>query len=202
MDDTSLMPARTLRETLRHAGMPFFLFSATLLALVLTASMFLLPLWQRVPLAGKLVDLDAARQTERSLQDGILALEDRREQMAFPQRDGLYVMLRQRVDSRPSWGVMHTGVLDAADRAAVAGIVHVATMTYDADGSIEIGGSVRGAGVRSLTVLAGFVDALKQMPGVAQVHTPDFTRIDDPELGILAPFTIRIAFDPPASDVL
>ena len=57
---------------------------------------------------------------------------------------------------------------------------------------VEISGDVRNVGLRSMTVLAQFVDAVASLPSVASVQRPVFTREKDEDVGFHSPFTFHI----------
>ena len=196
MTDITSPTARSLREVLRQSSMPFFLFAVTFLGLVVLSSAVLLPRFQRVPLAGQLLTLSEARHHEEELLATMQLLEERRTSATFPTRDGLYQALQAQVADAPSWIRLRTEITQTTTRIVDAGAIHLSSMTYDAAGFVDLEGDVRGAGARSLTMLARFDDALGFLPGVTAVRRPIFTRIDDPTLGPISPFSIRLTIDP------
>ena len=64
---------------------------------------------------------------------------------------------------------------------------------FSADSNtVEVRGDVRNVGPRSMTVLAKFVEEVRDIAMVLDVASSRFTRLEDDDVGFHSPFVLRI----------
>ncbi len=94
-------------------------------------------------------------------------------------------------------------ILDSVSAAArnsvsAPGVITLEQMTVDMTAhTLILEGDVSGVGPGSMTVLAGFADALTSIESLTVKQTSPFTREQNPDGSFHSPFTITLSFDAP-----
>ena len=175
-------------------AMPYLLFSGLLLALLLMSWEVLLPRFSRVEVSGRMWTVEEVGAHRKELAAQILRLEKEREEEALSVRDDDYQRLKTgRTDRVPLARLLEEVRSRAAAAAGTDAAIRVDSADYDIAGNaLTVRGDVHDAGARSMTVLAGFVEALGKSPLIERVDAPRFTREEDPKTGPHSPFTLTL----------
>ena len=184
-----------LTPAIHHLGIPVLVFGATFCAAMLVVAMFVTPDRFPVRVAGgvyRIGDLGTERDALLARQAALLSM--RRE-------------MRQR-DIAPTLRLLQEIKRNApyvgAPLQAIIEVLHAwesqpsgATFTLDAvsyrDATLFIEGSVVDPTGRSIPVVAGIVDALRAVAGVASIEEPEYIAIPLPEGGSRSPVSLVIS---------
>lgn len=185
----------TIGAILRRISVPFFLFAAVLFTLLTASQYLILPRFALVEVSGERRDADGIAVYKTTLEAQIAAKEDERKDHVLSAYDPRYFFLKnERARQVP---LDRVRAMIASQAKAVAGAasaeIIVDAMTYDIRSKkVTIRGDVRGASTRSMTVLAAFVDSLRESGLVKEVDLPRFIRAEDPVTGPYSPFSFAI----------
>ena len=173
---------------------PFLIFSVVLAALLGLSWFFLLPRFTQIAIGGTTRNVGGLKQYKAELTAQIAAAEDNRRQLVLAVHDPQYDALKEERRTRMPLDQVRRLITDHATAfAGKADVIHIDAFTGDSEhNTVTIRGDVRNSGVRSMTVLAGYVTSLKQQPFVAAATTPAFSRDEKPGIGPFSPFTITI----------
>ncbi len=169
---------------------PLLLFSLALSGLLLLSSIFLLPRLTRFAVEGTNVSpVDIAAHV-RQLRADLSSLESKRNHLVLPELDPAYNMLKEQKRTSMNLSDVRTELLQAA--AKLSNADHAVFLTHFSSETtthtITVTGDVRNVGTRSMTVLAGYVDAVAALPFVTHLERPAFTREGDEKTGLHSPF--------------
>ncbi len=183
-----------LSTVLWHISWPFFLFSLVLVALLTLSWSLLLPRYTRIDVGGQLRGAQEIAQYRQELTAQISGKEEERRQLVLAVHDPQYDQLKKLRRDRVQLDELKTNIIEHAK--SVTGkddTVVFSTFEYDpAAHTLTIHGDIRNVDTRSMTVLAEFSLALKDLPFVASATTPPFAREDDPKIGFHSPFAITL----------
>lgn len=180
---------------LRRLGTSLFLFSFVFTALLFGSWMYALPRLTRITLQGRTLDLAVVVPYEQQLRAQLMDIEAKRNALALPLHDAAYDALKRDAQCYPLLEDMEKAVAEAAERTA-QGSAMFSSMTFDADGTLGLRGDIRNVGMRSMTVLAQFVEELGTLPFVASVTPPRFVRSEDAGIGHHSPFDLTLHLKP------
>ncbi len=180
---------------LQRSAVPFFLFATVLFALLTASKFFILPRFALVEVSGQRRDAEGIRTYRGTLEAQIAAKENERKEHVLSAYDSRYFFLKnERARQLPLERVRAVIASQAKAVAAEASAeILMDAMTYDLRAqTVTVRGDVRGAGTRSMTVLASFVDSLRASGIVESVDLPRFIRAEDPVTGLHSPFSFVI----------
>jgi len=182
-------------EILKRIALPLFLFSAVLLGFLLSSYFLILPQLTRVEVAGEKHDTVTLKAYVSELNERVDEMEEVRAQLVTPLRSGLYGSAKEYKLTAQSFLSLRSGLKEAADSVARDDndAVSVRAIRFvPFENLLHVHGLVQNVGPRSMTMLAQFIDQLKNQEWVTSVTPPPFTRIDDPEKGLISPFTFQL----------
>lgn len=191
----AVAPHPKFADILRSAAGPLALFSAVLAFLLFLSWLLVLPRFTQVTVRGKLLSPAALAVHVRSVREELAAAQSKRDALILPLDQTSYAAFMQEKIDAVSPGQVRAAILGIAQslvpeqRQAVLLTSFVFTPQ---EKTLQLSGDVRHVGLRSMTVLAQFVDAVSALPSVAGVQRPVFTREQDAEIGFHSPFTFRV----------
>lgn len=189
---------QSLDQIFRRSSLQFFLFSAALMGLLMLSRYVLLPPLTQVEVSGSLMGLQELQVHKQGVEKDIIALEKKRNSFLSPQQSDIYRTLQKRKlarmrvqDIRKDIGrIAKTLVPDQEDVILLLG------MEYDGRGDVvEIWGEVRNVGTRSMTVLAQFVESLRDLRLVKDIDASRYTRREDQDGSYYSPFDIYLLLE-------
>ena len=190
----------SLFTNIRRLSFSFALFSGVLTGALLLSSHTLLPRLTQVEVEGKIEDLRALRAYAVQLEAEVMQKEQERQKHILPVQDSLYRELMQHKHASPDTAEIFTlfqdiaGEFVAKDNSPAVLLQHM--NFYLNENAVDLKGIVRGVGPRSMTVLAQFAEALKEVDVVQSLHPLQFSREDDADLGTYSPLNIRLTLRP------
>jgi len=185
----------TLGHILKRVALPFFLFSAVLFGFLTLSWYLILPKLTTIEVAGQKRDAVQLKNYVMDLQANVLEMEDVRSELVTPLRSGLYGVAKEFKFSVLSpmslcSQIMQIGSELVADQKDA---IHISILRYNqSKGTLHLEGRVQNVGPRSMTVLAQFVEALKELEWVSDINLPRFTRDHDQEKGYISPFVFQL----------
>ena len=185
----------SIREIIRRAAGPFVLFIVVLAFLLLLSWVLVLPRFTFVSVRGELLSSRDLTAHVRSVQEELAQSEARRNELILPLDQTSYTALMQEKIDAVSIRQLRAAVLGTAESLVPEqrqAVILQAIVFSPMEKTVEISGDVRNVGLRSMTVLAQFVDAVASLPSVASVQRPVFTREKDEDVGFHSPFTFHI----------
>lgn len=190
---------KALGEILRRTSVPFLLFAAVLVVLLLLSWFLLLPNVTHIEVSGSLRSVTDLQAYKRHLSDQITGLEKKRNANLLPSQDSLYRKIIAMKDNRLRFQEVRQEVTHTA-RTFLAGspdVISFRSLTYDAvNETAKIAGEVHDAGLQTMTIQAQFIDALSHIPFVRDIKSSHFTREKDDEGKYISPFTIQLFLNP------
>lgn len=196
MPETDIQPAPlTLGDILRQLAMPFFLFAAVLLGLLLLSWVLLLPMLTRVEVDGEARSAVDLQVLKADLLSRVETLESSRDEFVLPLQEVVPPSLVTEKEMQASFPSLRESILQSALRLVPGqrDAVAIQSFRYDArENAIELTGAVRNVGPRSMTVLAQFVEELASLPSVSAIEKPRFVREEDDDGTFFSPFVIRL----------
>lgn len=167
-------------------------FSVVFAAMVWASVLFLLPQFSYVEVLGARHTVDELSSLKADLVGKVSALEGRRTELVAPLQHAAYEELK---DDQHAWKILFAwkeAMRIVAETSGKDAAVHLAEQSLNASArSITLAGDIRNSGIQSMTVLAGFIDALSKIPGASLTPVP-FTRKTDARIGEYSPFTVTI----------
>ncbi len=172
--------------------LPLLLFSVALFVLLLLSWLMVVPQFTKLAVNGQVLSPVNVLSLQAKLQVDVSSLEDRRVTLVLPQIDLQYRPLLNAARHDTDVQAMLFELSAAGARASNAtGVVTMQRFSFDASsGEVRVEGDVRNVGVRSLTVLASFIEEVEKLPFVHDLQRPAFTRIEDPALGPISPYVL------------
>jgi len=192
------LPSPSFGNILKRTALPFLIFAAALMGLLTISYTLLLPKLTQVEVAGERRSAVQMRSHVQRLEASILNMQETRDQLIVPLQEGLYGDAKREKFSVPNLTVLRSQILELAAQIVPSQndavvVTHIRFLSDE--GVLELSGEVRHVGPRSMTVLAQFVDAVKELPRVTNVELPSFKREHNETVGYYSPFTFRCLFE-------
>jgi len=198
MSDTQNPPEAAPQEGIvQRIATPLFLFAGALLGLLLLSWLFLLPRFTRLNVTGTVLPPDELVTYARQLEIQVNTLEEQRDQFIVPVQDGRFAAVKAEKARYPSLLAVSQELQQLAVSAADnPDAVWFASIAVDyATGTVKVEGDVSGVGPRSMTVLAQFVEGIKELPFVASLTPPVFTREQGDDGKPYSPFSFHFTLN-------
>lgn len=173
----------------------FAVFSFVLTGALFISRIFLLPKLTHMQVAGENRDIQELRSYHSELTAQLSSAESNRMNLILPIQNEQYRALIADKQQSPDFLSIRQRLLNVAQQFANEGIqtVFFLGMNLNEDAhTMDLRGEVRNVNQRSMTVLAQFVEAVQDLPFVADVKNPRFTRSYTSEQDPFSPFTISI----------
>ncbi|MDD3896254.1 MAG: hypothetical protein PHU04_00195 [Candidatus Peribacteraceae bacterium] len=173
----------------------FIVFSFVLTGVLTASRIFFLPSLTHVKVAGEERDIQGIRAYHTQLMAQLSDTESRRMDLILPIQNEQYRALLASKQSAPDFLALRQRMQGIASQFAdgETPVIFFSDMRLrEQERLLEVSGEVRNIGQRSMTVLAQFVEAVQELPLVADVQNPRFTRSFSDEKGDFSPFTILI----------
>lgn len=183
----------TPKEVLSRIAMPLFLFSVTLLCLLLVSWVVVLPRLTTVEVGGVMRDARELKEYAEGLRSRISELQEKRNAQVIPLQGTLFRVLADDKGGVLSPTRRYQEIQEIIRRHGGQSVVSLTTYTFDPDSrEIWLQGDVRNVGTSSMTVLAAFIEDLRSLLWVADTGSVRFERLDDPEIGPHSPFRLHL----------
>ncbi|MDD5751135.1 MAG: hypothetical protein PHS73_01280 [Candidatus Peribacteraceae bacterium] len=189
------VPHPKFSDILRRSAGPFALFCAVLAFLLFLSWFLVLPRFTQVTVRGELLSSAALAVHVRSVREDLAAAQSKRDALILPLDQTPYAALMQEKIDAVAPGQVRAAVLGIAQSLVPEqrqAVMLTSFVFMPQEKTLQLSGDVRHVGLRSMTVLAQFVDAVSALPAVAGVQHPVFTREQDAETGFHSPFTFRV----------
>lgn len=182
---------------INRIAMPSLLFAGSLFGLLLLSWTFLLPRFTHVERPdGSRLSPRQVSTLERAIKAELTNAEEHRMTLVRAVNDPLYVSLRTNRDAQMTpTDILEHIRLTAARIGAADDVVHIHQIAVDGS-RVTLKGDVRNVGLRSMTVLAAFTDAVADLPFVDDIHRPAFTRVQLPDGTYQSPFELSFSLVP------
>ena len=180
---------------LKRVALPFLLFSAVLFGFLTLSWYLLLPKLTTIEVAGQQRNAMQLKKYVVDLQANVLKMEDVRRELVTPLRSGLYGAAKEFKSSVNDPLSLRSQIFEiAADLVPDQNdVIDINILRLNlSKGTLHLEGAVQNAGPRSMTILAQFVEALKELKWVSDVNLPRFTREYDIEKGYFSPFVFQL----------
>lgn len=185
----------TFGHILKRVALPFLIFSAVLFGFLTLSWYLILPKLTTIEVAGQQRNTMQLKEYVLDLQANVLEMEDVRSELITPLRSGLYGAAKEFKSDLPSTIALRSQILDIANNlvADKKNVIDLNVFRYNqGKGTLHLDGFVQNVGPRSMTVLAQFVDSIKELEWVKDVNLPRFIRENDSEKGYVSPFVFQI----------
>lgn len=170
---------------------PLFSFSAVLFLTLLASQAFVLPTLTTFRVGEVDVSVDEAIAYERALRAEVTSLEDARAELVLPYIDETHDALMRAKRRTPSVVDLRHDLETTMRRAieSSGADVRVDAVLYEAAArSVRVRGEIVNDGPSTMAALGAAVEAVKAMPGVADLEPPALTREELPDGGYRSPF--------------
>jgi hypothetical protein len=187
----------TVSAIIDRIAMPSLLFAGSLFALLLLSWTFLLPRFTHVERPdGSRLSPRQVSTLERAIKAELTTAEEHRMILVRPVNDELYRTLT----SERSATLMPSDIteqlrLTAARIGITEDALHIASLSID-DERVTVTGDIRNVGLRSMTVLAAFSDAIARLDFIDDFERPAFTREAGADGAFRSPFTFSFTLVP------
>jgi hypothetical protein len=198
MDANTQPSSLSMSDVIRRTALPFFLFSVVLTGLLLISWYALIPELTSVEIAGQKRGLKEIRAYRDDLVSQIETIEANRDEFLMPVQDPIFVGLRAKKQEVPEFMGLRSDIGRVAQsmHPEMDGAVAISLFAVDIDAKqAKVNGEVRNVGPRSMTVLAEFIDEVRELPGIGEVDTSKYTRKEHPERGFFSPFSLAISLN-------
>ncbi|MBU0766764.1 hypothetical protein KKF55_03205 [Patescibacteria group bacterium] len=185
----------SLRHILKRVALPFLLFSAVLFGFLTLSWYLILPSLTTIEVSGQQRDTMQLKKYVLDLQANVLEMEDVRRDLVTPLRSGLYGAAKEFKSSVSSPLLLRSQIFEiAADLVPdQKDTIHISVLRYSQSKStLHLEGRVQNVGPRSMTILAQFIESLKELEWVSDINLPRFTRELDVEKGYFSPFVFQL----------
>ncbi|MBU2213161.1 hypothetical protein KJ996_00810 [Patescibacteria group bacterium] len=185
----------TMGHIFKRVALPFLLFSAVLFGFLTLSWYLLLPKLTTIEVAGQQRNAMQLKKYVVDLQANVLEMEDVRRELVTPLRSGLYGAAKEFKSSVNDPLSLRSQIFEiAADLVSGQNdVIDINILRYNqSKGTLHLEGAVQNVGPRSMTILAQFVEALKELEWVSDVNLPRFTRELDREKGYFSPFVFQL----------
>lgn len=173
--------------------LPFCLFTLSLTVLLLISWVVVLPQFTRFEVSDRALAPTEIVAYQMTLEGDIRVAERKRDALLMPVHDPAYTALRGERARRPSFDSVRQEL--QARAALIAGPGDVVTFrAVDMDlrtGVVRVEGEVSTIGPRSMTLLARFVEELRDSSLVASLIPPAFVREEGPKGSFRSPFSFE-----------
>ncbi|UPA22453.1 hypothetical protein K8942_05390 [Candidatus Peribacteria bacterium] len=188
----TLTPAQKepFQDILERVALPLMLFSAVFFVLLFVSWFGILPRFTSFAVSDERLSPVEMETYVSHMKAELMTQEDTRNRLILPTYDEAYETLKSAKRSEMSAFVLRKkleemGVAVAMKKDAVV-ITRIST-----DGStVTLSGDVRNVDLRSMTVLASFVEAVEDLSFVSNMTRPSFTREQNADGTFHSPFTI------------
>ncbi len=187
-----------LSAIIDRIAMPSLLFSGSLFGLLFLSWTLLLPRFTHVerPDGTRLSPRQVAT-LERAIKAELTAAEEQRMTLVRPVNDELYLNLVVARGAHLTLSeILEQLKLTAARTGIADDALHIARMTVDGS-RVTVAGDIRNVGLRSMTVVAAFSDAVARLPFVNDFDRPAFTREQLPDGSFYSPFDLSFTLVSP-----
>ncbi len=190
---TSLpLPTEPFRKILERVALPLLLFAAVLFVLLFVSWFSILPRFTSFAVTDVRltpVEMDAYVS---HLKAELTTQEETRDGLILPLREPAYDMLKHQKRAAMTASMLRSTLLDIGRSVSQAKDA-VAITHLSIDGStVHVTGDVRNVGLRSMTVLASFVEAVGVLPFVDDIKRPSFDRIQNADGSSHSPFEMTL----------
>lgn len=186
-------PTRHILRAFDRIGGYVLVFSIVFAAMVWASVLWILPRFSTVEVLGAKYSVHQLPSLKADLLNQVTLAETKRGELVVPVQHAAYAALK---DDQSAWGAMHVWndvqrvitETSGSDR-----VLHFSLQQFDPTArTITLVGDVRNSGTQSMTVLAGFLDSLAKLPGIASLSPVPFTRDSDPRIGDFSPFAVTL----------
>ena len=198
----ALAKVEVLHRIVASLGMPLFLFSASLMTLLIFSWLFVLPHFTQFGVGDKELPASAIAGYKEELTREVRAAEERRDAFLLPARNKDYAALKQLRGGRPDFFEVRADLLSiAALLGAKPDVITLSLIDMDEKtGIVRLTGDVRNVGPRSMTVLAQFVEALRDAPFVTNLTPPAYVREGESKEKFYSPFSLEFSLSIPSAE--
>ncbi len=185
----------TLGDILHRISVPFLLFTAVLFGFLFLSANLILPKLTQLEIAGNGHNALELKAKVSDLGEKVDELEVARKEFVTPLREGSFGLVKiakyDQVDSlaiQESLGEMRKRIVPEEDDA-----IHIEVLSHSLQKkTLRISGYVHNVGPRSMTILAQFVEELRDADWVESLEPPKFERKQSEDRGFYSPFDILI----------
>ncbi len=196
MSNINFLPSDTRFESIaRRVSLSLFLFTGVLVGVLFLSKQLLLPRLTQIEVDGQVRDLKEIQQYHSELTAELSQAESKRNMLILPIQDELYQALRSAKHAQIDFLSTKERIDNVAYRFSSdeGRSVFLYSISYqNNDHVIEVVGDVRNVGFRSMTVLAQFAEAIRDLPFVSSMKNPHFVRKHTDDKGNYSPFTLRL----------
>jgi hypothetical protein len=185
-------PAAILHRT----ALPLVLFAVVWIVLLFATQLWVLPALLSVEIAGDVRNVQELKTYYDALNEQIQKKQEQRMALLLPMHGSAYRNLTDWKQKQYAMPILISSVSQVAK--VIRGTqgnpaVYLQSIRYfPIDSVLEIDGNVRNVGPRSMTVLAQFIEELRQQAFVESINHPTFTRLEDASLGFYSPFHLTV----------
>lgn len=192
----STPPERSVMHAVDRVGGYMLTFSIVFAAMVWASVLFLLPRFSTIEVLGARHTLAELPALKAELVSQVGEAEAKRSALVIPVQQESYEALKASQDAWHLQYIWNDVTRLISETSGKDQILHIAVQEFDpAARSITLSGDVRHSGTQSMTILAGFLDSLAKLPGVASLSPVPFTRLNDPHIGDYSPFTVTLTLE-------
>lgn len=193
-DAHTSLPARTepIQKILERSALPLLLFAAVLFVLLFVSWFSILPRFTRFAVEDTLLAPTEMAAYVTHMKAELLAQEETRNGLIMPLREPSYDTLKKEKRAAMNAATLRRTLLDIG--ASVSQMKDAVAITHvSVEGStVRVSGVVRNVGLRSMTVLASFVEAVGVLPFVADIERPSFNRVQNADGTAHSPFDMTL----------
>lgn len=185
----------SLGTIVRRTAAPFFLFTFVLAVMLLLSWYVLIPKLTQVEVAGAERNIDQIRTYTQNLEAQLITLEQRRKAFILPIQNPLYKRIRSLKERRLVYQDIRRDLQKVRKDTMpdVPNAIVFRGFHYDAfNKTVDVRGTVQNVGVRSMTVLAYFLEKVRELESVKDVKHSRFVRYEDEPGVYTSPFTFRV----------
>lgn len=187
---TPLTP-EPLPRILERIAMPLMLFSAVLFGLLFLSYFLLLPRFTGFVVNDNSLSPREVVEYSKNLKAELATMEDKRDRLILPVLDVAYDALKEEKRSASAITDLRSSIVDVASRVPDGAGIFLSSLSINLEGTVTITGDVRNVGLRSMTVLAAFTEALEHLSFVDHLDRPAFTREENKDGSFHSPFTMQ-----------
>ncbi len=182
-------------SAVRRLGMPFLIFGATFLLLVIGITYLITPDRFPVYVGDKAVRLSDLEQEEATLQAKKAALQEKSRALDSNNKAPVLQRIADVQKNIVPVGrvLVHIEEVRAGFTTSSSDPISLPRVDiHGTDGSITLGGTVMDPGGRSMQILASFVDGIRAIPMVETVTEPEYISRPRKEGGTESPFVVTL----------
>ncbi len=187
-----------IQKILERSAVPLLLFGAVLFVLLFVSWFGILPRFTRFAVADLSLsptEMDAYVAEQRS---SLSALEEKRDRLVLPEHDAGYTALKNEKRTLQNALDIKTLLLQVAgDLHEVPDAIVITHIDFDSTTSkVSVTGDVQNVALRSMTVLASYIENVEALPVVKDFVRPSFTRAQNADGTFHSPFKISFRYLP------